>query len=164
VSRGHATVFTVDERVALGQAIRNRREVMGLTRAQFAEIAGVSGQFLGAIEKGHKAPSQERLTEMCRHLDVQPEVLLAQSRAKEGEEMVTGYEVQMYNDINAISRSLNRIANCMEAAEKRARGDVAPKPTTPEDMADVGDVIRHIVREFKQMTEQRAQEAGEDQT
>jgi hypothetical protein len=35
--------------------------------------------------------------------------------------MATGYEVQMYNDIKSIAQSLNRIANCMEAAEKRAR-------------------------------------------
>lgn len=35
--------------------------------------------------------------------------------------MVTGYEVQMYQDINSIARHLNRIANCMEAEEKRQR-------------------------------------------
>jgi len=35
--------------------------------------------------------------------------------------MPTGYEVQMYQDINQIARHLNRIANCMEAEEKRRR-------------------------------------------
>lgn len=33
----------------------------------------------------------------------------------------TGYEVEMYTNIGNIARALHRIANCMEAAEKRAR-------------------------------------------
>ena len=35
--------------------------------------------------------------------------------------MATGYEVEMYQNIGVIARSLRTIANCMEAAEKRAR-------------------------------------------
>lgn len=35
--------------------------------------------------------------------------------------MATGYEVKMYQDLSNIAQSLNRIANCMEAGEKRAR-------------------------------------------
>ena len=35
--------------------------------------------------------------------------------------MVTIGEQQMWHNIEAIARSLNRIANCAEAAEKRAR-------------------------------------------
>ena len=35
--------------------------------------------------------------------------------------MVTGYEVHMYNHIELIARNLNRIANVLEAQEKRAR-------------------------------------------
>jgi hypothetical protein len=35
--------------------------------------------------------------------------------------MVTGYEVEMYNNIGLIARNLNRIANCLEANEKRER-------------------------------------------
>lgn len=43
-------------------------------------------------------------------------------------EMVTGYEVEMYHNISRIARALDRIANCMEAAELRAR---ASDPQTP---------------------------------
>lgn len=43
--------------------------------------------------------------------------------------MVTGYEVSMYNHIEQIARHLNRIANCMEAAEARAR--TVGQPTEP---------------------------------
>jgi hypothetical protein len=35
--------------------------------------------------------------------------------------MVTGYEVEMYHHIKQIAQSLDRIANCMEAEEKRKR-------------------------------------------
>jgi len=35
--------------------------------------------------------------------------------------MTTGYDVHMYNDISQIAQHLNRIANCLEAQEKRAR-------------------------------------------
>jgi hypothetical protein len=38
--------------------------------------------------------------------------------------MATGYEVKMYQDLSNIASSLNRIANCMEAGEKRARKPV----------------------------------------
>lgn len=48
--------------------------------------------------------------------------------------MTTGYEVQMYNDIRQIAQALNRIANCLEAAEKRAR-DAEPIQTIEEEVA-----------------------------
>lgn len=35
--------------------------------------------------------------------------------------MVTGYEVDMYRDISRIRNALERIAECMEANERRAR-------------------------------------------
>jgi hypothetical protein len=41
--------------------------------------------------------------------------------------MVTGYEVQMYHDLHQIAVNTGRIADCLEAAEKRTQA------TTPED-------------------------------
>ena len=35
--------------------------------------------------------------------------------------MPTGYEIEHYQHVANIDRSLNRIANCLEANEKRAR-------------------------------------------
>jgi hypothetical protein len=35
--------------------------------------------------------------------------------------VVTGYDAKYYHDISAIAQALNRIANCMEAEEKRKR-------------------------------------------
>lgn len=46
--------------------------------------------------------------------------------------MVTGYEAQMYNDIHQIAQHLDRIAKCLEAAEKRNRG----QDLTPVQMPD----------------------------
>jgi len=42
--------------------------------------------------------------------------------------MVTGYEVAYYHHIEQIARSLDRIANCMEAQEKRRREQDEYKP------------------------------------
>lgn len=59
--------------------------------------------------------------------------------------MVTGYEVEYYQHIRNIDHSLNRIANCMEAAEKRARTQEA---TTPEDIERMGPAIAAVKRGF----------------
>lgn len=44
--------------------------------------------------------------------------------------MVTGYEVEYYQHVASIDRSLNRIANLMEAQEKRSR-EYAPPLANP---------------------------------
>ena len=58
--------------------------------------------------------------------------------------MTTGYEVEYYQHIRNIDHHLNRIANCMEANEKRAREmppiEDDPDPYDPEhDRCGQGD-------------------------
>jgi hypothetical protein len=77
----------------------------------------------------------------------------------------TGYEVQMYAHIQQIAQALNRIANCLEAAELRAREaekpidpellaaaeqvlETFPKPTTPEDIEQMGQALAAVRRGF----------------
>lgn len=146
MGRGHASVFTADERAAVGLAVRVERESAGYNRAQFAEATGMSESFLSAVELGRRAPSQERLADVCRVLKMEPAQLydlagrqhekLRQIKSiktafEEGEKVTTGYEVKMYSDISTIARCLNRIANCLEAAEMRARAQDSEPP--PED-------------------------------
>ena len=71
--------------------------------------------------------------------------------------MTTGYDAKYYHDIGTIAmameegvRALNRIANCMEAAEKRAR---AVEPTTPEDIAQLMQAAQAVKRGFADMEE-----------
>jgi hypothetical protein len=72
--------------------------------------------------------------------------------------MTTGYEVEMYRNIGSIAQSLNRIANCMEAAEKRAR---AQEATTPEDIERIGPVIQAVKRGFADLTESIRKESDD---
>jgi xanthine dehydrogenase molybdopterin-binding subunit B len=91
--------------------------------------------------------------------------------------MTTGYEVRMYADIDAIAQALNRIANCLEANEKRARAqELVPyssllsvednkvlqkvyrsllattqKATTPEDIEQIGAAVQAVKRGFADM-------------
>ena len=51
--------------------------------------------------------------------------------------MPTGYEVKMYNDIN-------RIANCLEAAERRAREREEKYPKPLYDPEVVEDLVRRL--------------------
>jgi hypothetical protein len=70
--------------------------------------------------------------------------------------VTTGYEVQMYNDISVIAQSLRRIANCMEAGEKRARERTT---TTVEDIERMGPAIRAVVEGFADL-EQGVKDEG----
>lgn len=99
--------------------------------------------------------------------------------------MPTGYEVHMYHHIEQIAQHLGRIANCMEAAEKRAReaeerhnGPVyAPgvveafadelfgKYTTPEDIEAMAPAMKAVRRGFDAMEQAIAkQKEGPDAT
>jgi hypothetical protein len=71
--------------------------------------------------------------------------------------MSTGYEIEMYHNIAAIAQALNRIANCMEAAEKRARDMAA---TTPEDIVLMMQGVQAVRRGFADM-EASVQKEGE---
>jgi len=54
-------------------------------------------------------------------------------------------EQKYLHDIGDIARHLNRIANCMEAAEERAR---KVEETTPEDIVRAGEAIAAVRRGF----------------
>lgn len=49
----------------IGLRIRNIRENMNLTKEELANMLGISGQFLGMIEKGKNSISIEKLQILC---------------------------------------------------------------------------------------------------
>lgn len=65
--------------------------------------------------------------------------------------MVTIGEQQVWGDMHSIARDLHRIANCMEAAEMRAREKEGPKPTTPEDIEQLGQAIKAIKTSYDEV-------------
>ena len=72
--------------------------------------------------------------------------------------MTTGYEVKMYHDIGAIAQALNRIANCLEAAEQRAR---RREEFTPEEMEALAPAIAAVRRGFADLERAVREEGGD---
>lgn len=48
-----------------GQRIKSIRESMGMTKEAFAKLLGISGQYLGLIERGQSYLSIEKLKKLC---------------------------------------------------------------------------------------------------
>lgn len=52
-------------RAEMGKRIERIRKEMDLNKEQFAEQLGISGQFLGVVEKGKSCLSYEKLQKLC---------------------------------------------------------------------------------------------------
>jgi len=56
--------------VAFGREVRRRRNALGLTLPEFAERAGLSGNFVGGVENGRRNPSFRTLRRIAAGLEV----------------------------------------------------------------------------------------------
>lgn len=52
-------------KVEIGQRITKVREEMGLTKEEFAKQLGITGQYLGTVERGKSVLSVEKLKKLC---------------------------------------------------------------------------------------------------
>ena len=59
----------------LGVRIRTLRKAAGLTQEQLAEVADVSVNFIGYVERGQRAPSIKTLEQIAQALNVRPKDL-----------------------------------------------------------------------------------------
>jgi transcriptional regulator with XRE-family HTH domain len=64
---------------ALGEIIREQRELAELSMRQFAELAGISNPYLSQIERGLRAPSEHVLDGIARALKVSATALYEQA-------------------------------------------------------------------------------------
>jgi transcriptional regulator with XRE-family HTH domain len=72
---------------ALGEIIRQQRELAEMSMRQFAEIAGISNPYLSQIERGLRAPSEQVVDGIAKALRVSADALYEQAGvAKPGEE------------------------------------------------------------------------------
>lgn len=62
--------------IAMGERIRNYRELLGMTREQLAEKLDVSTKFIGDIEYGAKGISLKRFCTLAQILGVSADYLL----------------------------------------------------------------------------------------
>jgi transcriptional regulator with XRE-family HTH domain len=60
----------MDMRRLVGQNVRRMRQKRGLTQEQFAEISGVSQQYLSGLEKGKRNPTIVTVFELATALGV----------------------------------------------------------------------------------------------
>jgi transcriptional regulator with XRE-family HTH domain len=74
-------------RAALGEIIRQQRELAELSMRQFAELAGISNPYLSQIERGLRAPSEQVLDGIANALKSSADALYKQAGvARPGEE------------------------------------------------------------------------------
>ena len=66
------------EFVSIGKNIRKYRLAKGLRQEDFAELAGLSTNYVGAIERGEKLPSLETFIEIINTLDVSADMILSE--------------------------------------------------------------------------------------
>jgi transcriptional regulator with XRE-family HTH domain len=64
---------------ALGEIIRQQRELAELSMRQFAEAVGISNPYLSQIERGLRAPSEQVLEGIARGLQTSAEMLYARA-------------------------------------------------------------------------------------
>jgi transcriptional regulator with XRE-family HTH domain len=64
---------------ALGEIIRQQRELAEISMRQFADLAGISNPYLSQIERGLRAPSQQVLDGIAKALKLSSEALYEQA-------------------------------------------------------------------------------------
>jgi transcriptional regulator with XRE-family HTH domain len=60
----------------IGQNMKKQRKAMGLKQEEFAELAGLSTSYYGAIERGKKLPSLETFIHLANTFNVSSDTLL----------------------------------------------------------------------------------------
>jgi transcriptional regulator with XRE-family HTH domain len=64
---------------ALGEIIRQQRELAEMSMRQFAELAGISNPYLSQIERGLRAPSQHVIDGIAKALKLSADALYEQA-------------------------------------------------------------------------------------
>src|SRR5947209_16228599 len=64
---------------ALGEIIRQQRELAEISMRQFADLAGISNPYLSQIERGLRAPSEQVLDGIANALEVSVDALYEQA-------------------------------------------------------------------------------------
>lgn len=64
---------------ALGEIIRQQRELAEMSMRQFAQVAGISNPYLSQIERGLRAPSQQVLDGIASALKISSDALYEQA-------------------------------------------------------------------------------------
>jgi transcriptional regulator with XRE-family HTH domain len=121
---------------ALGEIIRQQRELAELSMRQFAEMAGISNPYLSQIERGLRAPSEHVLDAIARTLQLSADALYEQAGVVppgEGEDNAVREAIDRDPRLTARQRSaLREIYEAFVAApasgSSRSRGSASRSP------------------------------------
>jgi len=111
---------------ALGEIIRQQRELAEMSMRQFAQLAGISNPYLSQIERGLRAPSQQVLDGIAGALKVSSDALYEQAgMAPPGEEPANSAVLDAIAQDTQLSgrqrAALSEIYEAFIAAGPRAR-------------------------------------------
>ncbi len=84
---------------AIGNRIREVRELKGYTREQLAEYAEISANFLWEIETGRKSLKVQNLGKIASALDVTTDYLIYGTKSHKGNEKINSMITAMPEDI-----------------------------------------------------------------
>jgi transcriptional regulator with XRE-family HTH domain len=99
-----------------GREVRRLRKARHLTIEQLAELAELSTNYLGAVERGEKNPSLGTVLAIARGLEVPPGALLVSPMPGEGPKEISPREFQMLSYFRALSEELQNILLGLGAA------------------------------------------------
>ncbi|MEQ8383099.1 MAG: helix-turn-helix transcriptional regulator [Coleofasciculus sp. A1-SPW-01] len=63
-------------REKFGADVRARREELGFSQEQLAELAGMHRTYVGSIERGERNISLENIVKLCEALQIKPSSLM----------------------------------------------------------------------------------------
>ena len=101
---------TVDY-IRFGVRVRQQRELNDLTQGQLARKVGVTGSYIGHIERGEKKASVDTVVALCNALSISPSVLLQDSLsdgALQSQLAIDGENLDLMRNIMHVLREHNR--------------------------------------------------------
>ena len=117
--------------VALGEIIRQQRELAELSMRQFAQLAGISNPYLSQIERGLRAPSEQVLEGIASALKLSSEALYDQAGVTRPGERDGSSAV-----LDAIAGDERLTARQRSALKEVYEAFVAASPRQPRRRAD----------------------------
>lgn len=98
----------------LGARVRQLRELNDWTQGELAERVGVSGSFIGHIERGEKKASVDTVVALCNALEVSPSVLLQDSLSDAVMQSQLSFDAQSQDLMKGIMSVLREHTNRQE--------------------------------------------------
>ena len=83
-----------------------RRDIMHMSKCDFAKLIGMKNQYLGAVEKGQRGLTTEKIIQICNSCNVSSDYLLFGVQDKTKEEVKTN--LKKYSDAD-IDKAFNII-------------------------------------------------------